>query len=318
MTLPRYDELPRGPAGVPSGWGLFGETDSNGLMNLQTPETVRRAARLIQRGAVFPLDVAIDAIDPPLFGRGRPRHETTTDLDDVGVDDRVDHFFTHGASHWDALGHIAYAHDRFYNGATLNEVLTARRNTIDHWARQGIVGRAVVLDVEAYLGGAGNGFDPGSSRAITADELEGCRQACGVTFETGDVVLLHTGFLEWYLEEPLEVRTRCADEKQLEAVGLAHDEDIARYLWNNEIRGVASDSPALEVWPPDWSPEAWPFGFLHQMLLGRLGIAIGELWSLSTLARDCRKDRRYETFLTSAPTNLPGGIGSPAHAIAIK
>ena len=81
---------------------------------------------------------------------------------------------------------------------------------------------------------------------------------------------------------------------------------------------MAGDCPALEVWPPDFRPEAWPFGFLHQMLLGRLGIAIGELWALGELARDCRADGRYEAFLTSAPMHLPGAIGSPPHAIAIK
>lgn len=318
MTLPPYDELPRGPDGVPSAWGLFGDADSIGMMNLQTPEGVRRAARLIQRGVVFPLDVAIDAIDPPMFGRGTPRHETSVDLDGAGLDDHLDHFFSHGASHWDALGHIAFDQDRFYNGATLREVLSQQRNTIDHWARLGIVGRAVVLDLEAFLGGAGVGFDPASSRAITTDELDDCREACGITFEGGDIVLLHTGFLAWYLEQAIEVRTRFADERQFQAVGLAHDEAIARYLWNNQVRGVASDCPALEVWPPDWSAGAWPFGFLHQMLLGQLGLAIGELWSLSALADDCRGDGRYEVFLTSAPMNMPGGIGSPAHAIAIK
>ncbi|MDX6415795.1 MAG: hypothetical protein QOG28_415, partial [Trebonia sp.] len=31
-----------------------------------------------------------------------------------------------------------------------------------------------------------------------------------------------------------------------------------------------------------------------------------------------RRDRRYEMFLTAAPINVPGGIGSPANALAIK
>jgi kynurenine formamidase len=274
--------------------------------------------RLVQRGEVFPLNAELDLIGPPMFGRGEPRRRAIVDLDGLGIDERIDGLFTHGVSHWDALGHIAFAKDRFYDGATLDQVVSQRRNTIDHWARLGIVGRAVVLDLEAHLGGAGTGFDPGSSRAISADELEGARRACGIVFEPGDVLLLHTGFLEWYVAQPLTVRERYVDEDRAEAVGLAHEEAVVRYLWDSRIRGVASDCPALEVWPPGLSPAARPFGFLHQMLLGQLGIAIGELWSLSDLARDCRADGRYEVFLTSAPLNMPGGIGSPANAVAIK
>jgi kynurenine formamidase len=318
MNLPRYDELPHTEGGGRSAWGLFGEDDSLGLMNLQSPESVQRAARLIQRGEVFPLNAPLDVVDPPMFGRGVARCQTVVDLDGLGIDDRIDELFTHGASHWDALGHIAFGKDRFYNGATLDQVLGQRRNTIDHWARLGIAGRAVLIDVQAHLDAVGGGFDPGSSRAITAAELEATRRACGAVLEPGDIILLHTGFLDWYTDQPPEVRERYADEASMAAVGLAHEEAVVRYLWDNQIRGIASDCPALEVWPPDLSPVAWPFGFLHQMLLGQLGIAIGELWSLSVLARDCRADGRYEVFLTSAPLNMPGGIGSPANAIAIK
>jgi hypothetical protein len=32
----------------------------------------------------------------------------------------------------------------------------------------------------------------------------------------------------------------------------------------------------------------------------------------------CAVDRVYEMFMVSAPLNAPGGIGSPANAVAIK
>jgi hypothetical protein len=47
-------------------------------------------------------------------------------------------------------------------------------------------------------------------------------------------------------------------------------------------------------------------------------MALGELWWLSDLAGDCAADGVYEMFLVSAPLNAPGGIGSPANAVAIK
>ena len=66
------------------------------------------------------------------------------------------------------------------------------------------------------------------------------------------------------------------------------------------------------------SAQARPFGFLNNMLIGQFGMALGELWWLSDLASDCAADRVYEMFLVSAPLNAPGGIGSPANAVAIK
>ncbi len=59
-------------------------------------------------------------------------------------------------------------------------------------------------------------------------------------------------------------------------------------------------------------------GFLHRMLIGQLGLALGELWWLADLAADCAADGRYEAFLVSAPFNAPGGIGSPPNAVAMK
>ena len=48
--LPSYAELPPAPRGGRSAWGLFGEGDNLGLVNLMTPERVAAAARLVRRG----------------------------------------------------------------------------------------------------------------------------------------------------------------------------------------------------------------------------------------------------------------------------
>ena len=64
--------------------------------------------------------------------------------------------------------------------------------------------------------------------------------------------------------------------------------------------------------------DAAPFGFLHRILIGSFGMALGELWHLDDLADDCARDGVYEFCLTSAPLNVAGGIGSPPNALAIK
>jgi hypothetical protein len=81
---------------------------------------------------------------------------------------------------------------------------------------------------------------------------------------------------------------------------------------------IASDTFAVEVWPPDFSAQAAPFGFLHRILIGQFGMALGELWRLDDIAADCAGDGVYEFLLTSAPMNAKGAIGSAANALAVK
>jgi len=73
--LPRHDELPV-REGAPAGaaWGVFGDDDQLGTINLMTPATVVEAARSIRSGRTFALNLPIDIPNPPLFGRGKHNH----------------------------------------------------------------------------------------------------------------------------------------------------------------------------------------------------------------------------------------------------
>jgi kynurenine formamidase len=317
--IPRYDELPAAGRGGRSGWGLFGPRDSVGLLNLQTADSVLAASRLVRRGAVFPLDAPLDGVDPPLAsGRGLPRHRLLhrpgPGLE--GLDDVYDNFYPQASSQWDSLAHIAYSPGVFYNGAGDQDVLTGQRNTIEHWARRGIVGRGVVLDLPRALAEAGRDYTPDGSTAFSVADLELAREQAGLSYSMGCILLLRTGFLGWYRGQ--RSRDRAAVARDLRAPGLEHTEEMARYLWDSGVMAVASDTFAVEVWPPDRGPSAAPFGFLHRILIGQLGMALGELWWLDDLAADCAQDGVHECMLTSAPLNAPGGIGSPPNALAIK
>ena len=117
--LPKYEDLPAAADGGKSGWGLFGPDDSVGLFNLQTPERIAEAARLVKRGAVFPLDAPLDAFVPPIAAsRGAPRHTVVHRAGTIGFDDLYDNFYPQASSQWDSLGHVGYGPDVFYNGAT--------------------------------------------------------------------------------------------------------------------------------------------------------------------------------------------------------
>ena len=316
--LPDYDELPPAARGGRSAWGLFGPDDSVGLLSLQTPDRIAAAGRLIRNGEVYSLNAPVNVPEPPLFRRGVVRHTLITNESRAFFDDKLDNYYPQGSSQWDSLAHVAYGADQFYNGVTAEDVTVRARNTIGHWAERGIAGRAVLIDIDAALGGAGVGFDPASPRAITAGELDAARAAAGVEWQPGDVLALHTGFLGWHVRQDASVRQALAERGGLRNIGLAHDEEMARYLWNAHVAAVVADNPSVEVWPSDPSAEAFPFGDLHRMLIGQFGMALGELWWLEDLALSCRRDGRYEMFLTAAPINVPGGVGSPANALAFK
>jgi kynurenine formamidase len=195
-------------------------------------------------------------------------------------------------------------------------VLAGTRNTIDRRTRHGIAGRAALLDVKAAMTGAGLPYHPGESIATGVEDLELARRSAGLRYQAGDILLLHTGFAARYVDQPLEVRRRLP--ARMAAPGLAHTEEVCEYLWDSHVAAIGCDAFGVEVWPADMSPQAHPMGFLHHVLIGQFGMALGELWWLADLAADCAADGRYEAFLVSAPFNAPGGIGSPANAVAMK
>jgi kynurenine formamidase len=231
-------------------------------------------------------------------------------------DDVWDNVHPQGGSQWDALGHVGYTADEYYNGATAAQVESGERNSIAAWGDRGIAGRGVLLDIPRSFAAAGLDWDPVGPSVIEVQHLELAREAAQVDLEEGDVLLVHTGFAE-----ACEARSpgeRWLARRPGTAPGLAHDESICEYLWDNGIAAVASDTFAVEVWPSDTSPEAKPTDFLHRLLIAQLGMALGELWWTADLAVDCSADGHHEFFLTSAPWRVAGGIGSPANALAIK
>lgn len=315
-SLPCYSDLPVTP-GAPAGsaWGLWGPDDQLGTLNLLTPERTAAAARQVRTGDVFPLNLPVNEPDPPLYGRGAVRQNIVGEGGN-GRDDYLDNFWPQASSQWDSLRHIRHPDDGWYNGVTDNEIVAGGgRLGIENVARAGIAGRGVLLDIERYLRTKGRGLEYTSSSLITVEDLETCRAAQGVTIGEGDILLVHTGWLRWYREKTdTSMREALADRAQLRAPGLGPALEMAEYLWDLHIAAIAADNPALEAWPPDPATG----GFMHWKLIPHFGMPIGELWWLADLADACAADGVYEFFFTSAPLNVPGGVGSPPNALAIR
>ena len=306
---PPYKKLPNGSA-----WGVFGADDQLGCLNLLTPKRVAAAAKLVRKGTVFPLNLRIDRPDPPLYGRGAPQHHVTAGAN--GRDDYIDNFWPQASSQWDSLRHIRHPRDGFYNGTKDQDIVEGGgRLGIENMARRGIAGRGVLLDIGRYLQANSRPLDYATATAITHEDLAACAKSQRVQVRTGDLLLIRTGWLRWYLDETTpEQRTEMADRERLRAPGLAAGEAMAEYLWDLHIAAIAADNPALEAWPP----LSETGGFLHFALIPLFGMNIGELWDMEALGEDCAADNVYEFFFTSAPLNVPGGVGSPPNALAIK
>lgn len=315
--LPTYKELPKGVSGAGSAWSLFGENDELGLMNLQTADRILAATQLPRTGKVFSLSAPMELFDPPFFpSRTPPRHKLLGGHP-RGFDDVIDSYYPQGSSQIDSLAHIGPANGVFYGGATREDILAGRRSSIDAWSQKGIVGRGILLDVSDILG-MGPGGEPRVNQRVpvTVADLEAARERTGLTFSPGDILLLYTGFVDWYRAQPMQVR-RAYAANVLNA-GIDQSEEMAEYLWDLHISMIAADNVALEAWPPDESDAAYPFGFMHTVLIGEFGLALGELWDLGALAASCRRDAVHDCLVVSAPIRAHGGAGSPANALALK
>jgi kynurenine formamidase len=173
-----------------------------------------------------------------------------------------------------------------------------------------MAGRGVLLDVARYRAQRGDPLDPRKTTDLTVEDLTRTADAEGVVVEVGDVLLIRTGWLGWYeLESTPQDRTNFTG-----APGLAASDDVVEFLWDRHVAAVAADCASLEAWPHPATEEE----FLHFKLIPLLGMAIGELFYLEDLAADCAADGAYDCFITAAPLNKRGGIGSPANAVAIK
>lgn len=57
---------------------------------------------------------------------------------------------------------------------------------------------------------------------------------------------------------------------------------------------------------------------LHEWLLPRWVIPIGEMFNLELLAKVCREQNTWSFFFTSAPCYVPRGVATPPNGIAIS
>jgi kynurenine formamidase len=218
---------------------------------------------------------------------------TSDDLVEMGVQ---------AATHWDALAHVGYE-GLLYNNtpdSAVTEEGGASRLGIDHYGP--IVTRGVLLDI-ARLRGV-ELFD--DNYAIGGDDLAAAEQQAGLTVESGDVLLVRTGQMEWLRRGD---RARFGDPSPGLGVG------AIEYLHDKEVAAVATDTLVFEVWPCEDPAALLP---VHMIDLRDMGLVQGQLWFLDDLAADCAADGVYEFLLAATPLPITHAVGGPVAPTATK
>ncbi|MFF1882231.1 cyclase family protein [Pseudarthrobacter sp. NPDC058196] len=321
QTYPQFAEL-LGRAAELSGtsWGLFSEA-TRGTPSFTTPDTILEARHSIRSGTVFGLDYPADAFDPGMsLKRGAPRH-TIYSSHPAHRDDYLDGYYLQGSSQIDGLRHRRADDVGFYNG-TADELITEGTPDlgIQEWAEQPIAGRGVLVDLAGYRDGTGEPIDHAGGEPLTLDLIHAALAAQSVSTRPGDVLLLHTGWCEWFVALDPDEKQSLRESRK--ATGVAQSQEFVAWAWDSRFAVVAADTFAVECLPavPDSPYRESAFndhGMMHQQLLAKLGMPLGELWRLGPLARHMRSTATWDAFITIKPLNITGGTGSPANATAI-
>ena len=255
----------------------YGAKDTLGAINNLSADKVKQAARLVKTGKTYALGVETGP-DSPAYPP-RSYSMTILQLDDgmgtpLGVNkatgnDDLMYLWMGIGSQIDGLGHMGVNHV-YYNGNKASDFVTPKGLTklsIDKLPP--IVSRGVLLDIAKLK--SQDILKEGT--AINSDDIKAAAKAAKVKIESGDVVLLHTGWLN----------VMDADPQRFMAGQPGLGLDGAKYLAGLGVVAVGADNWALEVLPSENPEHAFP---VHPELLAKNGVYILENMDTRALAAD--------------------------------
>ncbi len=175
-----------------SNWGRWGKSDELGTLNLLTPATRLKAARLVREGVAISLSHDVEKEKAPDVASPFV-HQMRSSSDNPGAAIFTDSFSVapHGIAHThlDALCHFSYE-GSLYNGFSIKQVTSkgAARLSIEA-ARTGIFARGILIDIPELKGVPY--LEPGE--AIYPEDLDAWEKKTGVRVQSGDIVFIRTG-----------------------------------------------------------------------------------------------------------------------------
>ena len=284
----------------------WGDDDRRGALNHITPARLAAAAGQVRAGRTVTMaaPLAGSAPDNPEPGARHMKHLPGEPSEVAGLSFAADQLTmnVHGDvdSHIDALCHVSYE-GALYNGVAPGAVTSRGASvlSIDE-ARDGIVGRGVLLDIPRVRGV--RWLEPGDH--VTADELVAAEQAAELQVGPGDLLFVRVGHRPRRDQlGPWDVaRSRAGlhplamefvAERQVAALGGDGNSDTAPSV----VEGV---------------------GFpVHVLAINALGLHLLDYLQFEDLVPACEAAGRWSFLCVTAPLRLPGGTGSPVNPIAI-
>ena len=200
----------------------------------------------------------------------------------------------HVGTHIDALCHFSHC-GKLHQGGEAADLQSygagLQRFSVDTVAP--ILRRGVLLDI---AGLAGKEILP-ADFVITQEHLESATALQKVEIGAGDVVLLRTGWAQYWRDCRKFISEVRGPGPRLEA---------AQWLSARKIFAAGSDTVAFEFVPDPAMP-------VHVHLLVESGIHIIECLNMEELAAE----RGYEFLFIATPLKIEGGTGSPIRPLAL-
>ena len=289
--------------------GRWGPADELGTLNLITPEVRLRglaaACEGLAIGCARPIVIepgASDVLHPPV-------HESiaTTPMTNVAprvgtAADRLG-FPGHGVTitHVDSLSHF-HVDGHGYGGRFLGSRTAAdppSRGSVEAM-RDGIVTRGVLVDVAAGRGV--QWLEAGD--AIGVDDLEKWETTHRVRLESGDALLLRTG---WALRR--QVLGPYPERKHRPGLGAA----ALPWLQERGVALIASDA-AHDAVPSGYTRLPMP---IHTVGSVAMGLCLLDNADFEALAGACSERDRWTCLFMVAPLRWVNATGSPVTPIAV-
>jgi kynurenine formamidase len=297
-----------------SNWGRWGTEDELGTLNLITPAKRLAAARLVRDGV--PVTCArpiVTEVTPDTTfqvmrfmvdsGEGRDTAPRERLLARRGASEFIGMVF-HGytVTHVDTPAHFFWD-GRLYNGRSCNLITSREGATVEavELLHDGVVSRGVLLDGARTRGVPW--LEPGEG--VMAGDLEAAERAQGVRVETGDILLVRSGYYGRRLAEGPVNPTQAGSPGPHAA--------LAPWLRERGVAMWGSDTHN-DVTPTPYPGMGHPF---HIVALVGLGLWLIDNMNLEDVARACAERRRWEFLLTIAPLRLRNVTGSPVNPIAL-
>jgi len=92
-----------------------------------------------------------------------------------------------------------------------------------------IVGRGVLIDYFTYAQQQGKAYLPYKQESISAQDLEDCAKAQGLTFEQGDILFIRMGYVQWFDKATDQERKEAL--QTFECVGVKQSLEEVKWLW---------------------------------------------------------------------------------------